>query len=149
MSQKIFFLPTFRTLFGGSVGPNRKTFPDGSTQNHYEGIKVRQNPLPLRFMGSASDQPPSVVVNQAAPPNPPGSPILTHLLHRKSPAPDLNNPQVGIFNLSVKKQNFTKQEGLLLHASLKPYTVGIWIMYWSGIKIMDICWTFLQWMNSQ
>lgn len=105
--DRTIFTATFRTLFGGSVGPNRKTFPDGSTQNHYEGVKVRQNPLPLRFMGAPSDQPPRVVVNQAvAPPNPPASPILTHLLHRKSPAPDPNNPQVGIFNLFLKKANF-------------------------------------------
>lgn len=62
---------------------------------------MRQNPLPLRIIGAQPEQQQqqhSVVVNAsgAAPPNPPGSPILTHLLHRKSPAPD---PQVGIKTL--------------------------------------------------
>ena len=38
----------FRTLFGGSVGPNRKQMPDGSVQYHYDGIQVRKVPLPLR-----------------------------------------------------------------------------------------------------
>merc|ERR1712008_260293 len=37
-----------RTLFGGSVGPNRKQMPDGSVQYHYDGIQVRKVPLPLR-----------------------------------------------------------------------------------------------------
>merc|ERR1712051_290980 len=37
-----------RTLFGGSVGPNRKQMPDGSVQYHYDGIQVRKVPLPFR-----------------------------------------------------------------------------------------------------
>ena len=38
----------FRTLFGGSVGPNQNKMPDGSVQYHYDGIQVRKVPLPLR-----------------------------------------------------------------------------------------------------
>ena len=96
-----------RTLFGGSVGPNRRTMSDGTVQNHYEGVKVRVTPLPLRFIGQANSdtqQQHQVVLQNTVPPNPPSSPILTHLLHRKSPAPDQTNPQVRV---GVKIQSWS------------------------------------------
>merc|ERR1719464_1183243 len=123
----------FRTLFGGSVGPNRKQMPDGSVQYHYDGIQVRKVPLPLRVPLQAQqpqqqnqnqNQPQTIIktilpvnngqkqplpnnnqvqlqpgqrvvpvpattttlVTSTTPgsPAPPGSPILTHLLHRQN-----------------------------------------------------------------
>ena len=47
---------SFRTLFGGSVGPNRKQMPDNSVQYHYDGIQVRKVPLPLRVPLQAQQQ---------------------------------------------------------------------------------------------
>jgi hypothetical protein len=78
--------------------------PDGTVQGYYDGVKVRVTPLPLRFVGQPNEQPQhqSIVVQNSAPPNPPNSPILTHLLHRKSPAPDQTNPQV---NKSARSKN--------------------------------------------
>jgi len=123
-----------RTLFGGSVGPNRKQMPDGSVQYHYDGIQVRKVPLPLRVPLQAQqpqqqnqnqNQPQTIIktilpVNNGgqkqplpnnnqvqlqpgqrvvtvpvtqtlvtsttpgSPQAPPGSPILTHLLHRQN-----------------------------------------------------------------
>jgi len=90
----------FRTLFGGSVGPNRKTMPDGTVQSHYEGVKVRQNQLPLRFVGAPSSEqysqatPVTVTSNVTTVPNQPGSPILTNLLHGKISVSDGNLTQV-------------------------------------------------------
>lgn len=97
------FLPLFhyndfihcRTLFGGSVGPNRKQMPNGTTEQHYDGVRVRAQPLPLRIPPQALPQPqpiqprgtPSVIQVTPAMPQP-QSPILTNLLHRKSPVPD-------------------------------------------------------------
>ena len=37
-----------RTLFGGSTGPNKKQIGD-KMENHYTGIQVRQQPLPLKL----------------------------------------------------------------------------------------------------
>ena len=82
--------------------------PDGSLQYHYDGIQVRKVPLPLRVpihhqaQSQAQPQPNSTPVrtaaqasttvvnnsqnnqNQSNQQNPPGSPILTNLLHRKA-----------------------------------------------------------------
>merc|ERR1712223_189357 len=117
-----------RTLFGGSVGPNRKSMPDGGVQYHYDGIQVRKVPLPLRVPPSAQSQSPQPQILKTLPnakqpqnnniqpqqpsqqrlqfpttpqpvstttvssttPAPPGSPILTHLLHRKNEAPSVD-----------------------------------------------------------
>lgn len=107
-----------RTLFGGSVGPNRKQMPDGAIQYHYDGIQVRKVPLPFRVppqlqqtqpqsqpaaVKPVSTLPPQPQANQARPvqlpsmpvttvattTTSPGSPILTHLLHRKNEAPSI------------------------------------------------------------
>merc|ERR1719187_2579479 len=37
-----------RTLFGGSTGPNKKQMGD-KVENHYTGIQVRAQPLPLKL----------------------------------------------------------------------------------------------------
>ena len=37
-----------RTLFGGSTGPNKKTVGE-KVENHYTGIQVRAQPLPLKL----------------------------------------------------------------------------------------------------
>ena len=57
----------FRTLFGGSVGPNRKAMPDGSNQYHYDGIQVRKVPLPLRVPPSAQSQSPQPQILKTLP----------------------------------------------------------------------------------
>ena len=100
-----------RTLFGGSVGPHRKTMPDGAVHYHYDGIQVRKVPLPLRVPIHHQAQSQQQQPQQSSPVNrtasspvvnnsnsttsptpqsqnnaaaPPGSPILTNLLHRKA-----------------------------------------------------------------
>jgi len=108
-------------LFGGSVGPIKKQLPSGQFQIVYEGVKVRAQPLPLRVPTSPQQQQatnvvtvqqqqqtqvnqvqiPTVIQNssQATPPpatpNPPGSPILTNLLHKNIPG---NSPQIDASN---------------------------------------------------
>ncbi|CAB4065110.1 ARID2 [Lepeophtheirus salmonis] len=109
-----------RTLFGGDVGPNSKLLPNGKkTERHFEGVKVRAVPQPLRLpavnnqvetpqkppqqsvvllSGNNNSRctptpPPVIQTSQTTVvPVPPQSPILTNLLHRKSPDP--KNSQV-------------------------------------------------------
>ena len=93
------------------MGPNRKTMPDGNLQYHFDGIKVRNVPLPLRVplhqAQSQQQQSPQIktlptsTINNSIPTTTtssttsttPGSPILTHLLYRKNnEAVAANNP---------------------------------------------------------
>eukprot|EP00096_Caligus_rogercresseyi_P011305 TRINITY_DN4406_c0_g2_i1.p1 TRINITY_DN4406_c0_g2~~TRINITY_DN4406_c0_g2_i1.p1 ORF type:complete len:1235 (+),score=353.21 TRINITY_DN4406_c0_g2_i1:632-4336(+) len=98
-----------RTLFGGDVGPKSRVMPNGKTERHFEGVKVRAVPQPLRLPAQQESNPhPNInnnnnnSLNNKLPPNhssgarspsgpavpvPPASPILTNLLHRKSPDP--------------------------------------------------------------
>lgn len=94
-----------RTIFGGSVGPNKKQMENGKVEQFFDGVAVRATPLPLRIPASAA---------KAA------SPILTNLLHRKSP--DLTqktNEENGI-NIKKTKLKFEEEEsannnGMLAH----------------------------------
>ena len=60
--------------------PNRKQMPNGNVQAFYDGIQVRK--VPLRVPQHLHQQVVSQQQNK-----PPGSPILTHLLHRKPDSP--------------------------------------------------------------
>merc|ERR1740137_297796 len=57
-----------RTLFGGSTGPNKKAVGD-KIENHYTGIQVRAQPLPLKLTPAqaAAAQEASRQQSQAAP----------------------------------------------------------------------------------
>merc|ERR1719266_2348351 len=91
-----------RTLFGGSVGPNRKQMPNGNVQAFYDGIQVRKVPLPLRVPQHLQQQQQNVAQPQQQN-KPPGSPILTHLLHRKPDSPAKEQPKEMNGILSPKK----------------------------------------------
>ena len=67
------------------MGPNRKQMPNGNVQAFYDGIQVRKVPLPLRVPQHLHQQ--QNVAQPQQQNKPPGSPILTHLLHRKPDSP--------------------------------------------------------------
>ena len=71
------------------MGPNRKQMPNGNVQAFYDGIQVRKVPLPLRVPQHLHQQQQQQqgVSQQQQQNKPPGSPILTHLLHRKPDSP--------------------------------------------------------------
>ena len=138
----------FRSVFGGSVGPNKRTLANGKVEQFFEGVKVRSQPLPLRLPVSAQSQAsaaqpqktvvvaanPVAVAKPALPSQPvpiikqtpvvvatstaatpasatvqaPSSPILTNLLHRKSPGPEkTNNDQVRASSLFFSLLHFS------------------------------------------
>ena len=74
------------------MGPNRKQMPNGNVQAFYDGIQVRKVPLPLRVpqhlhQQQQQQQQQQNVAQPQQQNKPPGSPILTHLLHRKPDSP--------------------------------------------------------------
>jgi hypothetical protein len=129
----------FRNLFGGSVGPIRKQLTSGQFQNVYEGVKVRAQPLPLRVPTSPQQQAiqqqtqvnhiqvpnvqnssQSIITPPASPSPEPNSPILTNLLHKKSPGnPSQNdvsitpNSKVCLFASSISMTESSPPSNLL------------------------------------
>lgn len=85
------------------MGPNRKQMPNGTVQAFYDGIQVRKVPLPLRVpQNQLPPQQQQQVVGQQQQQQQankaPGSPILTHLLHRKADSPKVDAKVRGIFS---------------------------------------------------
>ena len=58
-----------RTLFGGSTGPNKKAVGD-KVENHYTGIQVRAQPLPLKLTPAQAAAAQEASRAQGAPPVP-------------------------------------------------------------------------------
>lgn len=126
----------FRSIFGGGVGPNRRVLANGAVGNFFEGVKVRSQPLPLKVpisapgtqqqQPAANNQTPGAATTTttaaatvtaatatatAGATTTASSPILTNLLHRKSPGPNDENKPAGIvsrcwFTLYSKEKLF-------------------------------------------